>query len=124
MVHVNMSDSFDGFCSLWPGAYPLLPAIFKNLFDEYNSSIISNLFDSNVSLRPTPYARIIESARIKCIIFGEALRIKLKKCKQNLPEIYLKSTKIAITACKFSKFLRRSMPPHPPSTFVSQSASN
>ena len=43
--------------------------------------------------------------RTKCIIFGEALRIKVKKCKQNLPESYAKGTKIAITACKFLKIL-------------------
>ena len=49
-----MLDSFDGFCSLWPGAdlggrmrsmHPQ-PAIFKNVFNVYNFSIISNLFDS------------------------------------------------------------------------------
>ena len=48
-------------------------------------------------------ARIIENVRTKCIIFGEALRIRVKKFKQNLPENYSKSAKIAIIACKFSK---------------------
>ena len=44
--------------------------------------------------------------RTKCILFGKALRIRLKECKQNLSKSHLKSTKIAIrpTACKFSKF--------------------
>ena len=54
-----MPDSFDGFCSLWPGADPegrvrgmlSSPAIFKNAFDVYNFSIISNLFDSDKALR-------------------------------------------------------------------------
>ena len=50
-----MPDSFDGFCSLWPGAdvggrmrgmHPP-PAILKNVFDAYNFSITSNLFGSN-----------------------------------------------------------------------------
>ena len=50
-----MPDSFDGFCSLWPGANPqgedkgyasYPPAIFKNIFDAYNFSIISNRFDN------------------------------------------------------------------------------
>ena len=52
-----MPDSFDDFCSLWPGADSggkmrgmqlciLSPAIFKNAFDVYNFFIISNLFDS------------------------------------------------------------------------------
>ena len=49
----------------------------------------------------------------KCIIFGEALRIRVKKLKQNLRENYLKSTKTAITACKCSKFFQGSMPPDP-----------
>ena len=62
--------------------------------------------------------------RTKCIIFGEVLISKAKQFKQNLPKNYAKSTKIAITACKFSKFFRGSMPPDPPRTFlVIQSAS-
>ena len=52
----------------------------------------------------SPQARIIETVRTKCIIFGEALKIGGQNYKQNLPENYSKSTKIAITACKFSKF--------------------
>ena len=63
--------------------------------------------------------------RTKCIILGEALRIRVKKFKQNLPKNYSKSTKIANTACKFSNFFRGSMPLDPPRAFfVSQSASN
>ena len=53
----------------------------------------------------------------KCIIFGEALRIRVKKFKQNLSENYTKNTKIAIAACKFSKFYRESMPPDPLDSF-------
>ena len=45
---------------------------------------------------------------------GEALRIRVKKFKQNLPENYSKSTKMAITACEFSKFFRGRMSPDPP----------
>ena len=80
----------------------LPPVIFKNVFDAYNFSIISNLFDSY-----KPYAskaRIIKNVRTKCIIFGEALRIWCQKIKQNLPQNYLKNTKIAITACKLLNF--------------------
>ena len=43
----------------------------------------------------------MENVRTKWIIFGEALTIKVIKFKQNLPENYSKSTKTAITACKF-----------------------
>ena len=68
---------------------------------------------------------MIENVRTKCIIFGEAHRIRVKKFKQNLRENYLTGTKTAITACKFSKFFRRSMPPDPPTAFlVSQLAFN
>ena len=63
--------------------------------------------------------------RTKCIIFGEALRIRGKNFKQNLAENYSKSTKISISACKFSKFFRGSVPPDPPRAFfVSQSILN
>ena len=51
--------------------------------------------------------------RTKCVVFGEAQRIRVKKFKQNLRENYSKSTKIAITARKFSKIFRGSMPPDP-----------
>ena len=83
----------------------ILPtAIFKTVFDEYNFSIISNLFqvfDSN-----KPYALSKHSR--KCAnkmhhIFGEALGIRVKKFKQNLPENYSKSTKITVTARESSK---------------------
>ena len=56
--------------------------------------------------------------RTKCIIFGGTLRIRVKKFIQNLPENYSKSTKIAITACKFSNFFRGSLPPDPLKCFL------
>ena len=101
----------------------ILPsAIFKHVFDAYNFSIISNLFDSN---KPCSLARINENVRTQYIVFDEALTIKVKKFKQNLPENYSKSTKIAIAACKFSKFFRGSKPPDSLKLFlVSQSALN
>ena len=58
-----------------------------------------------------PLARIIETERTKSIIFGEALKIRGKKYKQNLSENCSKSTLMAITVCKFSKIFRGSMPP-------------
>ena len=62
----------------------------------------------------SPYARIIDIVRTQCIRFGEALKIMGPKNKQNLPENCLKSTKMAITLCRFSKNFRGSMPPKPP----------
>ena len=68
----------------------LPPAIFKN-FDVYNLSMISNLFASNVSL--TPKARIIENVRTKCILFGEALRIRVKNLNKTCLKIIQKASK-------------------------------
>ena len=59
----------------------------------------------------------IENLRTKGIIFDEALRIRVKNLKQTLPENHSKSTKIAITACKFLKIFRRSKPLDPPRAF-------
>ena len=60
--------------------------------------------------------------RTKCIIFGKALRIGLKKIKQNLARNYSKSTKIAITACKLKKNFREAYPRTPlePFSFLNQ----
>ena len=70
-------------------------------------------------------ARIIKNVRTKCSILGEAFRIRVKKFEQNLVENYPKSAKIAITACKFLKIFRGSMPADLPRAFLaSQSASN
>ena len=51
-------------------------------------------------------------------IFGEALRIRVTKCKQNLPENYSKSTKIVITASKFSKIFGVACPRSPLEPFL------
>ena len=89
---------------------------FKNVFDVYKFSTISNLFYSNM---PYAFSAYIENVRTKCIIFGEALKIRVKKFKQNFRENYLKSTEVTIAACKFSKNFRGSMPPDPPRAFAS-----
>ena len=102
--------------------HPPGSAIFKIVFDAYNFSIISNLFDSD-----KPYA--LRMRKLKCAnkmyhIFGDAFRTKVKKFNPNLPENYLKSTKIPIMACKFSKNFWGSMTPDPLRAFlVFQSAS-
>ena len=49
-----------------------------------------------------PEGRIIETVQTKCIIFGEALKIRGQKHKQNLSKNCLKSS-MAITVCQFSK---------------------
>ena len=93
----------------------LTPAIFKNVFDVFNFSIISYLFDSYKLYALSTHN---QTGRTKCIIFGEALRNRVKKFNHKMPENYSKSTKIAITACKFSKFFRGSIPPGPPKAFL------
>ena len=77
--------------------------LMYTIFPQFRTSLIT--------LR---LARSTENVRTKCIIFGEALRNRVKKFKQTLPENYSKNTKIAITACKFSKIFRVSMPPGSP----------
>ena len=89
-----MPDSFDDFCSLWPGAdpegrirgkqaYPLHRAFSKILvISIIQFFIISNLFHSN-KLYDLAYARITENERTKWIIFSKALTIKVIKLKQN-----------------------------------------
>ena len=49
---------------------------------------------------------MIKNVQTKCILFGEAPRIRVKKFKHNLPENYSKSTKIAISLqhVNFQKF--------------------
>ena len=79
--------------------------------------MISNLFDSN-----KPYA--LSTHNRKCITYGEALRIRIRKFEQNMRENYSKSTKIAITVCKFSKIFRGACPRTSIFLLVSQSASD
>ena len=158
-----MPDYFEGFCSLWPGANPEgydeeyanyasshQPFSKMFLMHTNNFSIISNLFNSY-----KPYALSTHNQqranKMYHTVFGEALRIRVKKFEHNLPENYSKSTKIAITVayanfqkfsggacsrtplklflfsslCKFSKIFRGSMLPDPPKAFlVSSSVSN
>ena len=76
----------------------ILPlAIFKNVFDIYNFSVISNLFENN-----KPYALGTHNEKCANKMHHIWRSTQIKKFEQDLPENYLKSTKIAITACKFS----------------------
>ena len=67
------------------GADPKVGPFFNNAFDEYNFSIISNLFDDNNSYSVYRYPKI-ENVRKNCIIpvFGKDLKIKGQKFKYNL----------------------------------------
>ena len=60
---------------------------FQNCFDvyTYNFFITSNLFDSN---KPYALSTVNRKCANKIMVFGEALRIKVKKFNQNLPKNY------------------------------------
>ena len=93
-----MPDSFDSFCSIWPGADPggrmkgMHPPI--NHFQHFFDVGYTNFPQFRTSLRAislTLYARIIENVRTKCFVFAEALRIMVKKFKPNLRAIIKKA---------------------------------
>ena len=52
----------------------------------YRPTIFPLFRTSLIAIRLTSQARIIENVRTKCIILGEALRIRIKKFQQNLPK--------------------------------------
>ena len=98
---------------------------FSNMFLMYRPTNFPLFQTFSIAVSLTPQARLIENVRTKCIIFDEALRIRVKNFKQNLRENYSKSTKIAIAACTFSKFVRGSMSLDPLRAFpIFQSAPN
>ena len=109
----NMLDSFDGFCSLWLEGVGwgvcILYQPFSKMLLMYYFYIISNLFDSDKPCALSTHNR--KCANKIYHIWQNAQNYGVKKFYQNLPENYLKRTKIAITACKFSIFFRRSMSP-------------
>ena len=81
-------------------AYPP-PAIFKHILNDHSFSMILNFFGNSKPYTLSTHI-LIESVRTKCIIFGETLRFRGKKLRQNMPKNCLKSTKMATTGCKFS----------------------
>ena len=92
-----------------------LPAIFKVALNVYNFSLISNLFDSD---KPSALSTHNRKCANKMHRILRSTQIRVKQFKQNLPENYSKRTRIAITACKFSKFFPGSMLPDPLETFL------
>ena len=94
---------------------------FNNAFDEYNFSMISNLFDNNNSYALYRYTEIA-NVRKNCIVpvFGEDLKIKNKIFKYCIicHKTCSRSTKMAIVEWKFSKIFRESEPPYPLKPFT------
>ena len=78
------------------------PANFKNVFDEYNYSLISNLFDKNkpyaLSMHNRKYAKKMHYVLAKHSELGSKNFTKIRS------KIIQKALKSAITSCKFSKF--------------------
>ena len=85
---------------------------FFKCFDVYDFSIISNLFDSDKPYALTTHNRKCAN-KMHHIWLSSLLRIRFEKFQQSLPKNYSKGTKITITACKFSKIFRGSMPADP-----------
>ena len=52
----------------------------------------------------SPYARIIETVRTKCIIFGEALKVKGQIYEQTFRKIVQKALKWPLQDANFQKF--------------------
>ena len=101
---------------------------FNNTFDEYNFSIISNLFDNNNSYAGTQVHRKLcqtgthytGTQKSKTCEKTASYRYSVKTSKlraKNSNTICLKTcsrrTKMAIIECKISKIFRESMPPDP-----------
>ena len=90
-----LQQQLPGVCAVLQSLFQLLlrgsgrnqgwGAFFNNAFDEYNFSIISNLFDNKNSYALYRYIEI-DNVRKKCIIpvFGEDLKVKGKKFEYNL----------------------------------------
>ena len=97
--------------------HPLSPAIFKHVFDKYNFSRISNIFDDNKPYAVRPQARIIENVRTKCIIICETLRIRDKKLQQNLPKYVQKVLKWPLHYVNFRKIFGEACPRTPLESF-------
>ena len=93
--------------------YP--PSNFKNVLGQYNFFIISNLFDNNNLYGLSGHNRKCAN---KCFIFGEALRIRGKKFKQNLPKNCSKNTKMAFAVYKLLNIFRRACPRTPLKPFL------
>ena len=95
-------------------------AIFNVIFGEYNFSIISNLFDSSDPSALGMHKSKICEQDVSCLVKDSELGAKKlhKVCRND----YSKSTKMAITASKFSRGACPRTPLEP--YFVFQYASN
>ena len=117
-----MPDSFDDFCNLGyipprrsgskkggggSGCIPL-PAILKNVFHEYNFSIILNLFDNN-----KPYA-LSKQKSTMCEQNAPYLEKHSELGAKKLNKIFLNIVEKAQTWLLQYKNFRGSMPSNPP----------
>ena len=66
----------------------------------------------------SPEARILETVRTKCTIFGEALKVRGQKYEQTLPENCSKSTKRPLQNANFQNFSGRACPRIPLESFL------
>ena len=85
------------------GTYSGEGIFFNYAFDEYNFSIISNLFDNNSSYALYWYTEI-ENVRKNCIIseFVKTSKLRAKTSNTICLKTCSRSTKMAIIECGFS----------------------
>ena len=77
------------------GDASLLPTIFNVIFDEYNSYIISNLFDNNQSYALSTHKSKVCEENVSYLVKDSELGAK--KLNIICHKICLKGTKMAIT---------------------------
>ena len=85
---------------------------FNAVFDEYNFSIISNLFDNNHLYALSTHKSKMCEQNVSYLV--KDLELEAKKLNRICHKNCSKSSKMAITVSKFLKTFRESIPPDPP----------
>ena len=88
------------------------PYSFNAVFDEYNFSIISNLFDNNHLYALSTHKSKMCEQNVSYLV--KDLELEAKKLNRICHKSCSKSSKLAITVSKFLKTFRGSIPPDPP----------
>ena len=85
---------------------------FNAVFDEYNFSIISNLFDNNHLYALSTHKSKKCEQNVSYLV--KDLELEAKKLNRICHKNCSKSSKMTITVSKFLKTYRGSIPPDPP----------
>ena len=87
------------------------PYSFNAVFDEYNFSMISNLFDNNHLYALSTHKSKMCEQNVSYLV--KDLELEAKKLNKICHKNCSKSAKMAITVSKFLKTFRGSIPPDP-----------